>query len=364
MGASNSSQDITRYLYPRSPGAASVPNDFRPSSPSIVITNPSGSQSLAVGVNDSGGLLTLQDALGMPVEDADGDPVEGSDDVPVEDAEGVPVGLTPQNTPCDPAGLTPLSRPSGNVGLTLPTIPPFIGRTRPRTSFVGTTPQNTPCVGPTSQTTPVFSPSELQLVPGGEPEPERTESWRQGDDAALVREPDYQVTPSPSRPHNESNPTTLATSKFRKLKRKCKNFFNLSEQNHPGSPHHLSGTEHTKRTKRRMEPENYSVRDIIKRKQRLTGRSLTVGTSEVRILPEATRAKLLYYLMAVGEDLQIIINDLGKGTVDSYPEYQDDLIIMRWLIRAQHYPHFAFSVDNLCCRECVSGWRMKVREYQ
>lgn len=258
---------------------------------------------------------------------------------------------------------------------TLPTIPPPIKSARPSTSFVGITPQNTPCDGLPSQPTPGIATADFQPVSGWEPERETAESWRPGDDAMLVGEPDTQLPP---RPLNASDPRAVSTGKLHRLKRTCRTFFNLSEQNHPGSLHQLSNTGHAKdakrskdarrpkganQRKRRRELEIDAVTDIIKRKTRLTGRSLTVGGSEVRILPEATRAKLLYYLMEDRGHLQIVINDLGKETVDPYPEYEDDLVIMRWLIRSKYYSHFAFSVDNLCCRACVSGWRMKVREY-
>lgn len=110
-----------------------------------------------------------------------------------------------------------------------------------------------------------------------------------------------------------------------------------------------------------MKPTLRDVSDIIERRKGLTGRRLMVGSTEIRIFPSIPRKKLLYYLMDVGDGLQVTINDLGKWSVDTYPEYKDDLSIMRWLIDSRSCRKWSFTVDNLFCCECVSTWRMKVK---
>jgi hypothetical protein len=205
------------------------------------------------------------------------------------------------------------------------------------------------------------------------PMPERNNEWRPGDDIIPLREPDYQAIPNFIPKFNPNEETTLKAisyldnRKFARFKRKYKSLFDVSSitNNCSTSSPPSDSANRAQREKRGVVTRVFEAdaSDIIKRMKDITGRRLMIGSTEIRIEPKIERAHLLYFLMTFGEDLQIIINDLGKWTVDSYPEYKDDVLIMRWLIDIRACRNWIFSVDNVCCKECVSSWRLKVRAY-
>lgn len=214
---------------------------------------------------------------------------------------------------------------------------------------------------------------EGEDLTGGGPRPERNNEWRPGDDLIPLTEPDYEAIPNFIPKFNPNEETTLKairyfdSRKFARFKRKYKSLFDVSSitNNFSTSSPPSDSANPAQREKRGIITRvvDADASDIIKRMQDITGRRLMIGSTEIRIEPKIERAHLLYYFMTFGEDLQIIINDLERWTVDSYPEYKDDLLIMRWLIDIRACRNWIFSVDNVCCKECVSGWRLKVREY-
>ena len=194
--------------------------------------------------------------------------------------------------------------------------------------------------------------------------------WRPGDEIIPPTDPDFQPIPNFLPKFDPSEETTLSAIRelgshtLLRLKRKYKSVFSLASlrNNYASSSRQsvVNNRVHKPAWKQTLMPPGDDVLDIIERRKALTGRRLAVGSTEIRILPTLNKTKLLYYLTKDGEGLLVTINDLGKWSADAYPEYKDDLVILRWLIDTCSCMQWRFTTDNLYCNECVSSWKMKV----
>lgn len=194
--------------------------------------------------------------------------------------------------------------------------------------------------------------------------------WRPGDEIIPPTDPDFQPIPNFLPKFDPSEETTLSAIRelgshtLLRLKRKYKSVFSLASlrNNYASSSRQsvINNRVHKLAWKKTLMPPGDDVLDIIERRKALTGRRLAVGSTEIRILPTLNKTKLLYYLTKDGDGLLVTINDLGKWSADAYPEYKDDLVILRWLIDTCSCMQWRFTTDNLYCNECVSSWKMKV----
>lgn len=112
-------------------------------------------------------------------------------------------------------------------------------------------------------------------------------------------------------------------------------------------------------------PDDDVVLDIVHRRRHLTGRKIKLGLGEIHFMPKCIKTKLLYYLMDAGERdrLHITINDIGDLSVDSYREFKEDVTVLKWLIDSGTCKSWTFAASNVCCNECISRWRLKVRMF-
>lgn len=200
----------------------------------------------------------------------------------------------------------------------------------------------------------------------------RRDSWRRGDDVIAMRKPDYEAIPHPvSNPVPKDNNETRKFGKLidrKRIREKYEDMLSISSmENNPPIPtpsisdRSLAAIEANVARARRLGVVVGD--DIVDRKEGIIGQLHQIGSTELRVMPRIAQANVFFYMMAAGEDYQIIINGRGKWNEVHYQDYEDDKVIMRWLIDSRSCQYWIFNVDNIYCKKCVSGWEKKVSAY-
>jgi hypothetical protein len=196
--------------------------------------------------------------------------------------------------------------------------------------------------------------------------------WRPSDEIVPSRAKSCEAIPNSMKLFHKKEQTTLREIRARhhgtlpRVKAKARSLFEKSS------------TETTSNQAPAIEPKNQqgrareqaasavpavdSVQTLMDRRNELTGRKINFGTGEVFWYPMAERTKSLYYLMDHGDDsIEITINDVGDLSANTYDELKEDVLLLQWLIDIKACQQWSFSVDNFCCKECLSARNIMVR---